>query len=277
MSSLYSFEASDNRLKRSLLGHMRYARHYLPFFIFWVRRGIKVRYSQTSVGILWAVLQPLLSSLVYIIVFSLVVRVSTGAVPYPVFIVTGIVLWTYSSRIITSSASSIISHIDIVTRVRFPREFLPLSVWVESLIDLLFGVVILIVIYTIYRHPIYPTAPIALYIFAVHSMLALGLGFIFAGLTSYVRDLLQVLPILIQLLLYISPVIYPLTFVPETIRSLFLLNPFGPIFAAYQQTLLFGEFTMLPEMLYVTVIALVTLIGGYLFFKRMEWKFADAL
>lgn len=271
------FEAADNRLKRNLIGHLRYAAKYRTFFLYWVRRGITTRYSQTSVGLLWAILQPILSSLVYIVVFSLIVRVSTDPVPYPVFIITSLVLWTYFTRIVFSSASSVIANLDIITRVQFPREFLPLGVLIESLIDLLFGLVIVVVLFLIYQQPITPYLLITPFIFLVHTAFSLGLGFFFAGMATLVRDLFQVLPILLQLLLYISPVLYPLNLVPEGVQSLYALNPLAVLFAAYQETILFGQFTLLPQMLVMTVVALLTLIGGYLFFKRMEWRFADTL
>jgi ABC-type polysaccharide/polyol phosphate export permease len=271
------YEAVDNRLKRSLVGHLRYASHYWLFFLYWVRRGIITRYSQTSVGLLWAVFQPLLSSLVYIIVFSFVVRVSTEPVPYPLFVVTSLVFWTYLNRVIFSGAASIVTNLDLITRVQFPREFLPLGVLLEAVIDLLLGLAIVAVLLLIYQHPVTPYLLIVPWIFLAHTFLALGLAFFLAGMASVIRDLFQVLPILLQLLLYLSPVIYPLNIVPESIRVLYSVNPLAPIFAAYQETILFGRFTLVNEMIVVTIIAVVTLVSGYLFFKRMEWRFADAL
>ena len=242
-----------------------------------MRRGIVTRYSQTSIGLLWAILQPLLSSFVYLIVFSVVVRVSTEPVPYPLFIVTSLVLWSYFNRIVFSGASSIVGNLDIITRVQFPREFLPIGVLIESLVDLVFGVCIIAILFIIYHQPLSLYMLLAPWVFIVYSAFSLGLAFIFAGLASVIRDLFQVLPILLQLLLYISPVIYPLNMVPENIRFFYIVNPLGPIFASYQETLLYGKFTLLPEMLFVSVISFIILIAGYLFFKRMEWRFADTL
>src|SRR5215216_2923423 len=116
MTRIPVYEAENNRLNRSLLEHLRYASGYLAFFLFWTRRSITTRYSQTSVGLLWALLQPMLSSLVYIIVFSLVIRISTDPVPYPLFIFVSIVMWSYFNRIVFSGAAAITSNLDIVTR-----------------------------------------------------------------------------------------------------------------------------------------------------------------
>ncbi len=276
-SSPYIFEAENNHLKRGLRGHLAFAFHYWPFFAYWVRRSIITRYSATSVGLLWAIFQPLLSSLVYLFVFSLVMRVSTGTVPYGLFIVTSMVLWTYLNRIIFSGASSVITNLDIITRVRFPREFLPLAVVAESLVDLFFGMIIVALIFLITGHPVTPYALLAIWPFLALTAFALGMGFIFASLTSSVRDLLQVLPILLQLSLYLTPVIYPITAVPETVQSFFIINPLASIFSAWQETLLYGQFTQAGPLFISTIVSLIVLVLGYLFFKRSEWLFADRL
>ncbi len=271
------FEARDNRLQRSVWAHIRYAALYWPFFLYWSRRSVVIRYSQTNVGVLWAILQPLLSSLVYVIVFSLVVRVSTDPVPYPLFILTGLITWTYFNRVVFSGAVSITSNLDIVTRVRFPREFLPLATVVESLVDLAIGLAILVVMFVLYQQPLTAYALIALWAFAAQTALGLGLAFFLAGLGSAIRDLFQVLPILLQLWLYLTPVLYPLTLVPDAARARYLVNPLAPIYATYQETLLYGQFTQGAEMLLATLVSLMVLFFGYRYFKRAEWRFADAL
>ncbi|MBI1281596.1 MAG: hypothetical protein GC179_25945 [Anaerolineaceae bacterium] len=271
------YEATDNRINRSLKDHLRFAYAYRAFFLYWVRRGIITRYSQTSVGLLWAVLQPLLSSLVYIIVFSFIARVSTNPVPYPLFVVTSLVLWSFWQRIVFSGASSVVSNLDIVTRVSFPREFLPIGVAAEAFVDLAIGLVIVGVLFIVYHQPVTPYILLAIPIFLIHGCLALGIAFLLAGVSSYIRDLFQILPILLQLLLYISPVLYPINVVPDSIRALYFINPLGPIFAAYQETILYGRFTYGREILLVTLFAFILLLIGYRVFKRTEWRFADTL
>jgi lipopolysaccharide transport system permease protein len=192
-----------------------FAYEYRAFFVYWVRRGIITRYSQTSVGLLWAVLQPLLSSLVYIIVFSVIVRVSTDPVPYPLFVVTSLVLWSFWQRIVFSGSASVVGNLDIVTRVSFPREFLPIGVAAEAFIDLIIGLVIVGILFIIYHQPVTPYILLAIPIFLIHGCLALGVAFLLAGVSSYVRDLFQILPILLQLLMYVSPVLYPIETVPN--------------------------------------------------------------
>lgn len=277
MSQIPVYEAENNRLNRSTLEHIRYALRYWPFFLFWTRRSITTRYSQTSVGMLWALLQPMLSSLVYIVVFSLVIRISTDPVPYPLFIFVSIVMWSYFNRIVFSGAASIPMSMDIVTRVQFPREFLILSVWIESLVDLLIGLGIVALLFLIYRFPIQPTLPIAFFIFIILTIFSLALAFIISALNSRIRDFMQLLPILLQLLLYLSPVLYPLNLVPEAVRGIYYLNPLGAIFASFQETILFGRFTLLEPLLVIGFFSCVLLVLGYRLFKRMEWNFVDLL
>jgi ABC-type polysaccharide/polyol phosphate export permease len=271
------YEAENNRVTRTLKDHLRFAYEYRAFFVYWVRRSIVTRYSQTTVGLLWAVLQPLLSSFVYILVFSVIARVTTNPVPYPLFVVTSLVLWSYWQRIVFSGSASVVTNLDIVTRVSFPREFLPLGVAFEALVDLVIGIAIIGLLFIIYHQPVTASILWAIPVFVIHTCLALGVAFFLSGFSSYVRDLFQILPILLQLLMYLSPVIYPINIVPESIRSLYLFNPLGPIFASYQETILFGQFSYGKEMVIVGLFSVIVLILGYRFFKRTEWRFADTL
>jgi len=271
------FEAADNRLRTSPYGNLRHALRYWPFFAAWVRRGLVTRYRQTSLGVLWALIQPLLTSLVYVIVFAFVLRIKTGRTPYVVFILVNIVLWTYFSRIVLSGSASVLGNMDLITRARFPREFLPLAVTVESLVDLLVGLAIVVPVLVYYHVHLTSAAFIALAAFAVETILAVGLALLLAGLTVLVRDLAQILPIGLQLFLYLSPVVYPLTVVPTEFRSLFLANPIGAVFATYNQSLLVGRFDLAVPLIGAALTSVVILVLSYRLFKRLEWRFADLL
>ncbi len=273
----YVFEATDNRVQRTPYGHIRHALRYKTFFFYWVRRSLVTRYRQTSLGWLWALLQPLLNSLIYVVIFSLVLKVPTGAVPYPLFIITNLVFWSYFSRVVVVGAGSVTSHIDLLVRIQFPREFLPLGVWVESLVDLALGLLIVAIAFLGYHFPLTITilaVPLAL---LVETMLALGLAFYLAALSVIVRDLMQVVPLVLQLLMYLTPIIYSLKSVPDTLKHIYLLNPLGPIFATMQDALYYGQLTVMPSLAIMGVIAFGVLISGYIVFKRAEWQFADLL
>src|SRR5260221_4334762 len=113
-SSPLVFEASDNTLRRNPYGHVRFAWRYRAFFVYWVRRSLLTRYSQTSLGFLWAVLQPLLSSLIFVVIFSVIIPVHTDPVPYPLFIITNLVFWTYFSRIVMNGGGTITAYMDLL-------------------------------------------------------------------------------------------------------------------------------------------------------------------
>jgi lipopolysaccharide transport system permease protein len=270
------FEAADDRLV-SPRDHLRHALRFRTFLGYWLRRNLITRYRQTTLGPLWAVLQPLLGSLVYVFVFSLVLRVETPPVPYALFVVANLVLWTYSMRTILTGPAALLANLDMVTRVQFPREFLPLGVWLESLTDLGLGLVVVAMFFAYYRVPVTPYALVAVVVFVIHTAFTLGVMFLVAAVAITVRDLLHIVPILLQLAMYLAPVVYPLSLVPEPVRDLFLANPLGVIFAAYQETLLFGRFTLARELAVGGVLSLGLLVGGYRLFKRQEWQLADLL
>ena len=271
------FEAADGRVLRTPFGHFGHALRYRTFLGYWVRRNVLTRYRQTTLGPLWAVLQPLMSSLVFAFVFGLLLRVNTPPVPYTVFVVTNLVLWTYSSRIITGSPGNILGSLDLITRIQFPREFLILGVFLEALTDLVLGLAVLAVFFAYYRMPLTIYLPLALLVFLIHTMFALGVAFFVSAASIVVRDLLYIVPILLQLVMYLTPIVYPLDHVPGHLRLVYLLNPFATIFASYQETLLFGRFTLAGPLAISAAISAVLLVTGYVVFKRLEWKLADVL
>jgi ABC-type polysaccharide/polyol phosphate export permease len=271
------FEAIDGRLVQAPGDQLRDLVRHRAFFYYWVRRNLLTRYRQTTLGPVWVILQPLLGSAIYGFVFGMVLNVDTHGVPYPVFAVTNLVLWTYFVRPIASGPAFLLSHIDTMTRIRFPREFVLLAVWVESLVDLVPGVLVLALFFAYYQIPLSPYAALALVVFVTHTMLTLGLTFLFAALSIAVRDLLYIVPILLQFVLYLSPVLYPLDQVPIGLRRLYLLNPLAAIFAGYQDALLYGRASVTAELAVAALVSLAILVAGYRLFKRMEWKLADLL
>lgn len=270
------FEAIDNRLvhpRRPL----REAWRHRTFLTYWVRRNVAARYRETTLGPIWVVLVPLLSSLVYTFVFSLLLRIDTGAVPYPLFAMTNLVLWTATSRTLQIGPAALVGNLDLITRVRFPREFLPFGAWIEALVDLAVSLCIVALLAAWFGVAFTPTALLAFVVFAVHSALTLGLLFIVAAISIRVRDLVYVVPMLLQLMLYLAPILYPVDLVPDALRPWYLLNPFATIFAAYYETLYLGHFTLAAELAGAAAVSLVLLAVGYRWFKRQEWRLVDQL
>ena len=210
------FEALDGRLihpRRPLVDAWRFR----TLLSYWVRRNLVARYRQTTLGPIWVVLVPMLSSLVYAFVFSLLLRVETGAVPYTLFAMTNLALWMYTTRAIQTGPAALLGNLDLITRVRFPREFLPISVWLESLVDLIIALSI-VGVFAIW-YGVTPTRFVALapIVLAIHSMLTVGLMLLVAAVSIRVRDLTYILPISLQLALYLAPILYPLELIPARV------------------------------------------------------------
>lgn len=275
MSTPRVFEAADGRLIQpcSFLAEIY---RYRVFLLFWVRRNLVVRYRQTSIGPAWSILQPLLSGLVYAMVFSWMLRVQT-TIPYVVFVVVNLSLWTYTARSVTTGTTVLVNNLDLVTRIQFPREFLPLGVWIESLVDLALASLVVAGFFIAYDVPVTTSILMVIPILIVHSILTLGLTLLTAAVTIAVRDLVYVAPLLLQLALYLSPIVYPLEVVPDAWRDLYLLNPMATIFAAYDEALFDGTFTLWRPLGITALVSLLMLTGSYRLFKRREWKLADIL
>lgn len=275
-STPIAFEASDGRLihpRRALFEAWRFR----TLLAYWVRRNLVARYRQTTLGPIWAVLVPILSSLVYAFVFSLLLRVETGTVPYTLFAMTNLALWMYTTRTLQTGPAALLGNLELITRVRFPREFLPISVWIESVVDLFIGLAIVAAFAAWYG--VAPTrfAALAAVVLVIHSVLTIALLLIVAAITVRVRDLQYILPIAIQLALYLAPILYPIDLVPAHLRGWYLLNPFATIFAAYHETLYLGRFTLAKELMVCAAISLAALAAGYRLFKWQEWRLADQL
>lgn len=270
------FEAADNRLIEPRNSLQEALRHR-TFLFYWVWRNISARYRQTTLGPIWALVLPLLSGLVYAFVFGVFLGLQTGGVPYAVFAITNLVLWTYATRTILTGPAALLGNLDLITRVRFPREMFPLSVWLESLTDLVLGLVVVAMFFVYYQVPMTPYLLIAPVVFLVYSTLVLGIAFITAAVSVTVRDLIHVMPVLLQLLLYLAPVIYPLSIVPEAYRALYLMNPVAVVFAAFEETLFLGRFTLGTELAVSGAESLIVLVLGYRIFKQQEWRIADLL
>lgn len=270
------FEAADNRLVQPRNSIQELLRHR-TFLFYWVWRNISARYRQTTLGPIWAIVLPLLSGIVYAFVFGVFLGLQTGGAPYAVFAITNLVLWTYATRTILTGPAALLGNLDLITRVRFPREMFPLSVWLESLTDLVLGVVVVAMFFVYYDVPVTRYMLIAPIVFLVYSTLILGIAFITAAISVTVRDLIHVMPVVLQLLLYLAPVIYPLAIVPESYRSLYLMNPLAVVFAAFEETLFLGRFTLGLELAASAGVSVVVLALGYRLFKQQEWRIADLL
>ncbi|HEY7783453.1 MAG TPA: ABC transporter permease [Pyrinomonadaceae bacterium] len=238
---------------------------------------IKVRYKQSVLGILWAVLQPLSLMLIYTLVFSVVARIPTGGTPYPIIAFTGLLLWTLFSTAIINSTNGLVSHAHLVTKVYFPREILPLTYVIAAVFDFLIASVVLIGLMVYYQVAVtwnvLWTVPIVL----ILTCLVTSMSLVFSALQVRFRDIGVALPLLLQLWMFATPVVYPLSAVPERFRWFYSLNPMVGIVESFRRTVVDGVPPDFATIGVSALIAIVLLPIAYVFFKHVEATIADVI
>ena len=243
----------------------------------WTKRTIRGRYQQSMLGWLWAIVQPAASVAIFSIIFTQFVPVDTGTIPYPVFSYVAVVPWAFFSASLQDMTVSLTLNFGLVTKVYFPREVLPISSMLARMLDFGVAVVLLMGLMVIYRIPIsFPEIVFIPLILLIQIMLILGLGLITSATNVFYRDIQPLLTLVIQLWFYASPIIYPVSLVPEKWRMLYFLNPMAGILEAYRNVLLYQ---ILPDstLLVAAVESVLVLVLGYWLFKRVEFQLADII
>lgn len=243
----------------------------------WTMRELKVRYKQSLLGALWAVLQPLSLTVVTTIAFSYIARIPTGEIPYPVFVYSALLPWTLAATAITFSSTSLVNNVQLVTKVYFPREILPFGTIGAALIDFLFGGAVFVGLLYFFGFGVNAAFVWLPLVVAVELALIGGIGLIMAGVNVFYRDIRFVVPLALQVWMFLSPIVYPVELVPENLRSVYMLNPMAGIILSFRRVVLIGEAPVAAELFPAMTISLVLFAAGYVFFKRVEPQFADVI
>lgn len=240
-------------------------------------RDLKLRYRQTALGALWVILQPLMAAGIFTFVFGRVAGLPSDGVPYFLFAYAGLMAWTAFSTTLTKVSGCVTGNAALISKVFFPRLILPFSTVYSTLID--FGVAFGMMVVLMALHGVTPHAGLLLLPFwlTLLLMLAVGLGLYTAALMVSYRDVQYVLPVLVQFLLYASPVGYALSAVPEELRAIYLLNPLSGLLEACRWSLLGRGEPVWAAVGYSALAACLALAGGMFAFKRMERRFADVI
>ncbi|MFL6333790.1 MAG: ABC transporter permease [Pyrinomonadaceae bacterium] len=246
----------------------------LLYFLTW--RDIKVRYKQTLMGVAWVVIQPLLTMLIFTLVFTHFMKMDEGAIPYPLFAYAGLLLWTFFSVSVTSGTHSLISNTSLVTKVYFPRAFIPAAAVGASLVDLSVGAVPLLALALYYRvHVTWGLLLLPVFLL-LGAAIALSVGMVASALTVRYRDLRHALPFILQLWMFASPVLYPVSFVPQRWRWAFAANPLTGVLEGFRASLTGAPFDW--PLVAIPVAAAPVLVGlAYYVFRRLEDTFADVI
>lgn len=240
-------------------------------------RDITLRYRQTALGIVWVGFQPLLGAVIFAVIFGRVAKLPSAGVPYFLFAFVGMMGWTLFSATLTKINASLVGNAALISRVYFPRLVLPLSTLASSLID--FGITLLLLVVLLIGYSTTVSAAVVLVLPAAFLLLclALGAGLIATSLTVRFRDVAYVLPILIQFLLYASPVAYGLDAVPESLRPYFIANPLTAPLELLRHATLGSPAPSATAVTYSVLVAAVLLVVGYATFKFQERQFADVI
>jgi lipopolysaccharide transport system permease protein len=251
-----------------------WAHREMLFFL--ASRDIKLRYKQTMLGVLWAVIQPVFPMAVFAVFFGRLAGMPSDGIPYPAFALAGLLPWTFFASAVTNSAASVVGSASLVTKVYFPRMIIPASAVLTALVDLAAASAALAGLIVWYQIPLRASLFMLPVLVAVLTMLALGVGMLSAGLTVRYRDVKYALPMLIQFWMFATPIIFPSSLVPERWRFVLGLNPLTGIIENFRSAV-FGRPFVWDALILSIVIAGAVLVCAAYVFRRLERTFADAI
>lgn len=247
----------------------------LLFFFIW--RDIKIRYKQTLLGASWAVLQPVLTMIVFSIIFGRLAKLPTDGIPYPVFSFAALLPWQLFSRALSDASGSLVGSQQMITKVYFPRLFLPAASVLSGLVD--FAIAFVVLLGLMLYYDIQPTlAILTLPLFLLLALItAMAVGMWLSALNVRYRDIKYVTPFLIQFWLYATPIAYSSSLIPQEWRALYGLNPMAGVVDGFRWALLGQQVNTSPLILVSVAMVLALFISGLIYFQRMELTFADVV
>lgn len=247
----------------------------LLYFLAW--RDIKVRYKQTAIGASWAVIQPVTAMVIFSIFFGYLAKIPSDGIPYPIFVYCALLPWQLFAYALTESSNSLVTNRQLITKVYFPRLLVPVSTVLVGLLD--FSIAFVVLIGMMFYYGWVPTtAVLALPFFLLLAIgTALGLGLWLSALNVKYRDIQYTIPFLTQVWLFATPVVYPSSLIPEPWRALYGLNPMAGVVEGFRWALLGSKVNIGPLLIVSSLVVLVILVSGVVYFQRVESTFADVV
>lgn len=250
---------------------------YRELLYFFVWRDVKVRYKQTVLGVSWAVIQPLFAMIIFAFFFGRVAKLPSDGMPYPLFTYAGLLPWTFFSNAVTNGSQSLMGSANLVTKVYFPRILVPIAAVATGFVDFSFALVMLAPLMWWNRTAPAPGAFIIIPItIAITFLFGLGLALWLSALIVRYRDVRHVVPFVVQIWMFATPIVYPLSFIPEKWRAAVSLNPMAPIVEAFRRSLV-GHPVDRAGLSYAMIVALILIASGSMYFRRLERLFADVM
>lgn len=269
---------SDNSYSMGTYGDwLREFLRYRELFYFLAWRNVKVRYKQTVLGVGWALLQPLFSMIVFTILFGKFAKLPSEGVPYPIFYFSALLPWTYFSGTLTLSGNSLVQDPNLITKVYFPRAILPASAAISGLVDFGISFLLLFVMLAYYQIPLTWLSLLWPVLVVLLVMFSLGVSLFLAALNVKYRDVKYIVPFIIQLGLFVTPVIYPISMIPERYRLLAALNPLSGIIETFRASLIPHREIEWSLLCVSAVLTVLVFVGGTLYFRNTERTFADVV
>lgn len=248
---------------------------YKELLYFLTKRDIKVRYKQTILGGLWAVIQPLSTMIVFVVFFGRMAKIQSDGIPYPIFVYAGLLPWTYFTGALSASSNSLVENVNLITKIYFPRIIAPASAALAGLLDFAIAALILGVMMVYYQYIPGPEMLLLPFLIGMVFVCAVGVGLWLSALNVQYRDIRYVVPLLVQLWMFVSPVIYPISMVPKKYHLLVSINPMVGTIEALRASLLGHQpINWLLLGISAIIISFIFLSGIY-YFRRMERVFAD--
>ena len=247
----------------------------LLYFLVW--KEVKVRYKQTIIGGAWAIIQPLLTMVIFTIIFGRLAKIPSDGMPYPVFTYTALLPWMLFAQALTRSGGSLVSNANLITKVYFPRLLVPLSAALAPIVDFIVSFLILLGMLAWYGIP--PTLGILAlpFFLALTLVTAMSVNLWLAPINVKYRDVAHTLPFLSQIWMYASPVVYPLSMIPEKWQFLYSINPMVGVIEGFRWALLGKQSPNFMAMAISVIVVMALFLGGILYFKKMEQTFADVI
>ncbi len=247
----------------------------LLYFLVW--RDIKVRYKQTVLGVVWVVLQPLIATLIFTVVFGMLAKMPSNGIPYPVFAFSALLPWNYFASALSQSGMSLVNSANLITKIYFPRLLIPIAGAIACLLDFVISFALLLAIMLFYRVSL-GWGILMLPLFLLMAVgTACGISLWLSALSVQYRDIKHLIPFLVQAWMYATPVVYPASLFPEKWRPLLGLNPMTGVIEGFRWALTGGGEASALMLLVSTVVAVCLIGSGLIFFRNTERTFADVV
>ena len=260
-----------------MLSHLRELYRYRDLLLSLALRDIKVRYRQTFLGIAWAVLQPLAFMTIFTFVFGKFGKVSSDGTPYPLFSYTGLVPWTFFATGLSLAVNSIAGNINLVKKIYFPREVFPLAAILGCLVDFAIAASLVAGLMVVYHVPVHASLMWLPWLLAIEVTFLVSVALLAGALNVFYRDIKYIVPLVVQLGMFGTPVIYSVSKVPEHLRPWYMLNPMAVVIDGMRKVILHGQPPELWPLLTATGFVAALGLAAYTYFKRAEVKFADLI